>query len=69
MNSTQRHDPPLILVADDVVPTTIMLERVFEYEGYQVKSVYDGISALNAAQTDIPDLILLDVNMPGMNGF
>ena len=69
MNSIQRHDPPLILIADDVVPTTIMLERVFEYEGYQVKSVYDGISALDTAKTDLPDLILLDINMPGMNGF
>ncbi len=69
MNSIQRHNPPLILVADDAVPTTIMLERVFEYEGYQVKSVYDGISALDSARVDVPDLILLDVNMPGMNGF
>src|SRR5690606_36145395 len=34
-----------------------------------VKSVYDGINAIQAAQTLIPDLILLDVNMPGMNGF
>lgn len=64
-----KHDPPLILVADDVMPTTVMLERVFEYEGYQVKSVYDGITAIQMAQTLIPDLILLDINMPGMNGF
>lgn len=60
---------PLVLIADDQVPTTVMLERVFEYEGYRVKSVYDGLTAIEAAKDVLPDLILLDVNMPGMNGF
>lgn len=64
-----KHDPPLILVADDQKPTAVMLERVFEYEGYQVRSVYDGIAAVQTAQTLLPDLILLDINMPGLNGF
>lgn len=66
---TVTHEPPLILVADDVMATTVMLERIFEYEGYSVKSVHDGNSAVDAAQTLLPDLILLDVNMPGKNGF
>lgn len=66
---TIKHDPPLVLIADDQVPTTVLLERVFEHEGYQVKSVYDGISAVEAAQTLLPDIILLDVQMPGMTGF
>ncbi|HEX2618673.1 MAG TPA: response regulator, partial [Phototrophicaceae bacterium] len=60
---------PLVLVADDTVPTTMMLQRVFEYEGYQVHCVHDGVSALDAARHLLPDLILLDINMPGMNGF
>lgn len=59
---------PLILVADDQVPTTTMLERVFEFEGYTVKSVHDGFAAVDAARNLVPDLILLDINMPGMNG-
>lgn len=63
------HTPPLVLVADDQIPTTAMLERVFEYEGYQVKSVHDGIAALETAKELLPDLILLDINMPKMNGF
>jgi two-component system, NtrC family, sensor kinase len=66
---TQRHDPPLILVADDQKPTTVMLERVFEFEGYQVHSVYDGNTAIEAAKTLLPDLLLLDINMPGLDGF
>jgi len=64
-----KREKQLILVADDVLPTTVMLERVFEFEGYDVQSVYDGISAIESAKTLLPDLILLDVNMPGMNGF
>lgn len=67
--SVKKHDPPLILVADDVLPTTVMLERIFEHEGYNVKSVYDGIAAVDAIQNLLPDLVLLDINMPGKNGF
>jgi signal transduction histidine kinase/DNA-binding NarL/FixJ family response regulator len=59
----------LVLVADDEVQTTIMLTRIFEREGYRVQSTYDGASALQAAVELIPDLILLDVQMPKMNGF
>lgn len=66
---TDKHSPPLILVADDQMPTAVMLERVFEYEGYQVECVYDGIAAMDAAKSMLPDLILLDINMPGLNGF
>lgn len=60
---------PLVLVADDQVPTTVMLERVFDYEGFDVKSVHDGIAALETARELLPDLILLDIQMPGLNGF
>jgi two-component system, NtrC family, sensor kinase len=68
MAKNNKHNPPLILVADDQLPTTIMLERVFEYEGYQVHSVHDGIAAVDAAQNMQPDLLLLDINMPGITG-
>lgn len=64
-----KHDPPLVLVADDEVNTTIMLQRIFEREGYQVETVNDGLAALRAAQERVPDLILLDIRMPGMTGF
>jgi signal transduction histidine kinase/DNA-binding response OmpR family regulator len=63
------HIPPLILVADDQEATTIMLQRIFEFEGYQVHCVYDGVEALEAARELEPDLILLDIQMPRMNGF
>jgi signal transduction histidine kinase len=60
---------PLVLVADDEVNTTVMLEHIFEREGYSVERVNNGIAALNKAQILLPDLILLDIMMPGMNGF
>ncbi|MCU0496696.1 MAG: response regulator [Anaerolineae bacterium] len=58
-----------ILVADDTAATTLFLQRVFEYEGYRVHSVHDGHAALETAKQLLPDLILLDVRMPGLNGF
>ncbi len=64
-----KHSPPLVLVADDEVHTTVMLERLFERKEYQVRSVHDGIKALETAIQLMPDLILLDIQMPGMNGF
>lgn len=60
---------PVVLVADDQPSATLMLQRVFEYEGYQVVSVHDGLTALETATSILPDLILLDINMPSMNGF
>jgi two-component system, NtrC family, sensor kinase len=66
---SEQKEIPLVLVADDEVHTTIMLTRIFEREGYQVQSVHDGAAAVSAAQHLLPDLILLDVQMPVMNGF
>jgi signal transduction histidine kinase/DNA-binding NarL/FixJ family response regulator len=64
-----KHDPPLVLIADDEVNTTIMLERIFEREGYQVECTNDGVTALEIARQRAPDLILLDIMMPKMDGF
>lgn len=59
----------LVLVVDDEVNTTIMLQHIFEREGYSVERVSNGFEALEAARDHQPDLILLDILMPGMNGF
>lgn len=64
-----KNDPPLILVVDDEINTTIMLQHIFEREGYRIESANDGPTALRMAKALTPDLILLDILMPGMNGF
>jgi signal transduction histidine kinase/FixJ family two-component response regulator len=63
------HHPPLVLVADDEKNTAKMLETIFERVGFQIECAYNGIDALDRAKLLLPDLILLDVMMPGLNGF
>lgn len=60
---------PLILVADDHPNTTTLMQYVFEREGFRVEKATDGATALKIAQAQKPDLILLDVMMPLLNGF
>jgi len=60
---------PLVLVVDDHVPAVGMLTRLLEREGYEVISAYDGEQAVELCNRTIPDLILLDVMMPKLNGF
>jgi len=60
---------PLVLIADDEVNTSMMLQHLFEREGFRVARVNNGIQALDFVFHQRPDLILLDIRMPGMNGF
>ncbi len=60
---------PLVLVADDDFNAAVLLRHVLERDGYAVEVVRDGLSALEKARDLQPDLILLDVQMPHMNGF
>jgi two-component system cell cycle response regulator len=58
-----------ILIIDDVPANTRLLEAKLSAEYYQVASGRDGFEALQQARDWQPDLILLDVMMPGMDGF
>jgi two-component system, cell cycle response regulator len=58
-----------ILIVDDVPANTRLLEAKLSAEYYQVASAKDGFGALRMADEWQPDLILLDVMMPGMDGF
>ncbi len=59
---------PTILVVDDDPPIRRMLERTFAAEGYVVGSAADGGAALAAIERRAPDLLVLDVAMPGLDG-
>ena len=58
-----------ILMVDDVPANTRLLEAKLSAEYYQVASAHDGVQGLRLAVAWQPDLILLDVMMPGMNGY
>lgn len=57
-----------ILLVDDDVDNLKIVGRLLENEGYQVEAVDSGAKGLNAIDRYQPDLVLLDVNMPGMDG-
>jgi two-component system nitrogen regulation response regulator NtrX len=60
--------PKTILVADDEKGIRDTLKRLLEYEGYRVALAEDGMEALRKAETEVADLVLLDIKMPGMDG-
>ena len=59
---------PKILVVDDDPAINEMLTIVLEAEGFQTSSVTDGAEAVPAFRSFDPDLILLDLMLPGVNG-
>jgi two-component system, OmpR family, response regulator MprA len=59
---------PAVLLVDDDAPILRMLERTLVAEGYAVAAVADGGAALAQVERSLPDLIVLDVAMPGMDG-
>jgi DNA-binding response OmpR family regulator len=61
--------PPKILVVDDIPANVHLLEAVLGPRGYDVVSVNDGEAALALVEAEAPDLVLLDVVMPGLDGY
>jgi CheY-like chemotaxis protein len=62
------HDPPRILIVDDHETNRDILATRLATQGYDLRQATDGQEALDAAKTLLPDLILLDVMMPKLNG-
>jgi DNA-binding NtrC family response regulator len=58
-----------LLIVDDESAIRQSLSCVFEAIGYRVRTAEDGISALNALREEMPEILISDLNMPGMSGF
>jgi diguanylate cyclase (GGDEF)-like protein len=58
-----------ILIVDDVLENLRLLSEILHQHGYKVRSVTNGSMALRTVQTKPPQLILLDIQMQGMNGY
>jgi len=61
-------NPPLILIADDDADFKEILSAKFLAAGYEIAEAKDGQEAINKAKSLIPDLIIMDIQMPNVNG-
>ncbi|MES2525897.1 MAG: response regulator transcription factor [Bdellovibrionota bacterium] len=58
-----------ILVAEDAEDTATLIRFALEKSGYKVRVAHDGYEALKMIEEELPDLLITDIVMPGMNGF
>ena len=59
---------PVILVVDDQFGVRWLLCEVLKGEDYKVKLAGNGLEAIEEVKKEVPDLIIMDIKMPGMNG-
>ena len=68
--ATHKHHKPLrILVVDDNVDTVLSFSMLLKESGHDVQTAHDGQSAIQIATETIPDVVLLDIGLPGLNGY
>ena len=68
-NNLENDLEPLILVVDDMIENVVFLEKILAKSGLRTVSAMSGEDALDVMTEHKPDLILLDIVMPGMSGF
>ncbi|MDR2733684.1 MAG: response regulator [Spirochaetota bacterium] len=64
-----KREPLTIMVVDDTPANLVLLQEMLQIEKYRVLAFPRGSLALKATETQVPDLILLDITMPEMDGF
>lgn len=62
-------EKPKVLYVEDNFMNRMLVRRLLEAHGYTVLEAEDGLSGIKMAQEELPDLILMDINIPGMDGF
>ena len=62
-------DPKIILCIEDNLENRLLVRRVLEVEGYQVIEADSGNAGLQKAETIAPDLVLMDINLPEIDGY
>ncbi|MDX2379346.1 MAG: response regulator transcription factor [Acidimicrobiia bacterium] len=68
MTNPENSDAPLVLIAEDDAEIRHALERILRFEGYRTVSAADGAAALSSVVEHDPDLVVLDVMMPYVDG-
>jgi len=68
-NSMARQDSNLILIVDDEARMRRFMQMNLDLEGYRVVEASNGLEAIERVRDDLPDLVLLDVMMPELDGF
>ena len=66
---TPSDDRPLAMIVDDSITVRRVMERFLERNGMRVVTAKDGIDAISVLQDSKPDIILLDIEMPNMDGY
>src|SRR6476469_1261812 len=66
--STATNGQRTILVVDDFDDTRLLLRTWFERRGFRVIEAENGVQAINCAETEAPDLIIMDMQMPQLDG-
>lgn len=66
--STATNGPRTILVVDDFDDTRLLLRTWLERRGFRVVEAENGIQAINQAESEAPDLIIMDMQMPQLDG-
>jgi len=70
MSDPQQTDlPPLVLVVDDVEHGREIFAEYLEFRGFRVATAADGLEALDKAFELLPDIILMDLSLPGLDGW
>ena len=66
---SEKTKPPTILYVEDDANNRVLIRRVLMAKGYQVVEAEDGPEGIELARTTHPDLILMDINLPDMDGY